>query len=177
MFKTRAKFMLLALLGLALSASVQAQWKWRDARGQVLYSDRPPPLTVPEKDILQSPTAVAPRIQIISSQPLGASASAPAPAASQPKAKTEAKADSEDEARRRKAEQERDAKARAEEQKNAAVRRENCVQARGYMRTLEDGMRISRTNEKGEREILDDAQRAQEIARTRGMINSECSKP
>lgn len=175
MFKTRAKFLLLALLGLALSASAQAQWKWRDARGEVLYSDRPPPLTVPEKDILQSPAAVTPRIQIISSQPLGAST--PAPAASKNQAKTEAKTDTEDEARRRKTEQEREAKARAEEQKNAAVRRENCVQARGYMRTLEDGMRISRTNEKGEREILDDAQRAKEIARTRGMINSECSKP
>lgn len=174
MFKTRARFLLLALLGLALGASVQAQWKWRDARGQVLYSDRPPPLTVPEKDILQSPSAATPRIQVISTQPLGASA--PVPAASKPQAKTDAKPEAEDEARRSKAEQEREAKARAEEQKNAAIRRENCVQARSYMRTLEDGMRISRTNEKGEREILDDAQRAQEIQRTRGVINSECGK-
>jgi hypothetical protein len=175
MFKTRAGFLWLALLGLVFSASAQAQWKWRDARGQVLYSDRPPPLTVPEKDILQSPSAVAPRIQIISSQPLGASA--PAPAASKPQAKTDAKLEAEEETRRRKAEQDSEAKARAEEQKNAAIRRENCVQARSYLRTLEDGMRISRTNEKGEREILNDAQRTQEIARTRGVINSECSKP
>lgn len=175
MFKVRARFMMLALLGLALSAPALAQWKWRDDQGKVLYSDRPPPHGVPEKDILQSPAAATPRIQIISSTPLGGTA--PAEAASQPKVKPESKADAELDARRRKAEQEQAAKERANEQKNVAARRENCNQARSYLRTLDDGMRIARTNEKGEREILDDQQRAQEVQRARGIMSSDCAKP
>ena len=42
----------LALLGLALAGSVQAQWKWLDAAGQVNYSDHPPPVSVPATRIL-----------------------------------------------------------------------------------------------------------------------------
>ena len=42
------------------------------------------------------------------------------------------------------------------------------------MRSLEDGMRIARTNDKGEREILDDQQRAQEIERTKQGMSSNC---
>lgn len=175
MFTLRARFIMLALLGLTLSGSALAQWKWRDAQGQVLYSDRPPPSSVPERDVLQTPAAAAPRIRVISSLPLGASA--PAEAASQPKGKSEAKPDAEADARRRKLDQEQADKARIEEQKNAAARRENCSQARSYLRSLEDGMRIARTNEKGEREILDDKQRAREAEHARSVIGSDCAKP
>jgi hypothetical protein len=42
------------------------------------------------------------------------------------------------------------------------------------MSTLESGIRLSRTNESGEREILDDKQRADEMQRTRQIIASEC---
>lgn len=167
--------LIFALLGLALSLPAAAQWKWRDAEGKVQYSDRPPPAGVAEKDILQQPASATKRIQVISSTPLGgAAASAPVEAASRPR--VESKADAELEARRRKAEQEQLAKARADEQKNAAIKSDNCNQARSYLRTLEDGMRVSRTNEKGEREILDDKQRAAEIQRARGVMNSDCAK-
>nr|WP_316638833.1 DUF4124 domain-containing protein [uncultured Roseateles sp.] len=169
--------LIFALLGLALSLPAAAQWKWRDAEGKVQYSDRPPPPGVTEKDILQQPGAATKRIQVISTAPLGGAASAPAEAALKPTAKAEAKADAELEARRRKAEQEQQAKAKADEQKNAAVKSDNCNQARNYLRTLEDGMRVSRTNDKGEREILDDKQRAAEIQRARGVMNNDCAKP
>ena len=43
------------------------------------------------------------------------------------------------------------------------------------MRTLESGMRLARTNDKGEREILDDKQRADETQRTRqDVIAADC---
>ncbi len=174
MFNVRATFMMLALLGLTLSTPVLAQWKWRDAQGQVLYSDRPPPFSVPEKDILQTPVAATQRIRVISSLPLGASAPAQTP--SQPQAKSESKSDAEAQAQRSKAEQEQAAKARADEQKNAAARAENCRQARSYLRSLDSGMRIARTKENGEREILDDKQRALEIQRARNVISSDCAK-
>ena len=45
----------------------------------------------------------------------------------------------------------------------AAQRADNCRRARTHMATLDSGMRMSRTNDKGEREVLDDKQRADEI--------------
>ena len=42
------------------------------------------------------------------------------------------------------------------------------------MRTLDSGIRIARTNEKGEREILDDSQREEEVRRTRDVISADC---
>jgi hypothetical protein len=166
-----------ALLGLALSLPAVAQWKWRDADGKVQYSDRPPPPGVAEKDVLQRPGSANKNIQVISTAPLGGGpASAPAEPASRPAPRAESKADAELEARRRKAESEAAAKAKAEEQKNAAIKNENCSQARNYLRTLEDGQRVSRTNEKGEREILDDKQRADEMRRARSVASSDCAK-
>ena len=73
------------------------------------------------------------------------------------------------------AEQEAAEKKKAEDAKNAAVRAENCTRAKEQMRTLDSGTRITRTNEKGEREFLDDKARAQEVQRTREALASECS--
>jgi len=53
-------------------------------------------------------------------------------------------------------------------------RSENCKRARAHMSSLESGMRLARTNEKGEREILDDKGRADEMQRTRQIISSDC---
>ncbi|MCV4821122.1 hypothetical protein OFM15_34105, partial [Escherichia coli] len=58
--------------------------------------------------------------------------------------------DKELEARKKKEEQEKEAKRRAEEEKLAKARAENCARARSYLQSLESGMRIARTNDKGE---------------------------
>jgi hypothetical protein len=42
------------------------------------------------------------------------------------------------------------------------------------MKSLEDGMRITKTDASGNREFLDDAQRAAEKDRTRKIIQSAC---
>ncbi|HET7527631.1 MAG TPA: DUF4124 domain-containing protein [Burkholderiaceae bacterium] len=143
-----------------------AQWKWKDARGQVVISDTPPPREIPERDVLSKPSAVMQR----------SAAAAAAPAASAPATETVAKAkvDPELEARRKKAEAEQGERAKAEEAKIAAARADNCQRAKAHMSTLDSGVRLSRTNEKGEREILDDKQRADEIQRTRQIIASDC---
>ena len=82
--------------------------------------------------------------------------------------------DAELEARRKKAEEERVAKQKADDEKQAKVRADNCERARSYERSLKDGLRISRTNEKGEREILDDRARSEELQRTQETIQSSC---
>jgi hypothetical protein len=155
------------LFAASLSAVAQnATWKWRDKNGQVHISDMPPPNDVPDKDILKKPTAA----RGYALPPAAAAASA----ASAPTGASAPKADPELEARRQKAAQEKDAKRQAEEATQAAARAENCKRAQSYLRTIEDGQRIARTNEKGEREILDDQQRAAETQRTKQVIASDC---
>ena len=145
------------LAGLLAAVPAQAgpQWKWRDANGVMQYTDRPPPAGTPDSQILSRPAQLnrAPK-------PAEAAAS---DAQAQTASKAAKAADPELEARRRKA-----------EEKKAKVRAENCDRARSYDRSLKDGMRIARTNANGEREVLDDQARADEIQRTQEAIQSNC---
>lgn len=156
-----------ALLGATLALPAAAQWKWRDKGGQIQYSDLPPPSGVAEQDILQRPHAAQRRAAATPVAPVASVASA----ASAAPVRT---VDAELEAKRRKAEQETEAKQKAADEKLAAMRAENCVRARNYLRSLDDGVRMARSNEKGEREILDEKARADEARRTRELIASEC---
>ena len=40
------------MLGLLPGTEAQAQWKWRDANGQIHYADHPPPASVPDRNVL-----------------------------------------------------------------------------------------------------------------------------
>ena len=68
-----------------------------------------------------------------------------------------------------------EAKAKAEKERQRTAERErDCVQARSELAALESGQRVSRFNSRGEREVLDDAGRADQIARTRKFVESDC---
>jgi Domain of unknown function (DUF4124) len=162
LFRTGCGIVAIALVSLSMVA--QAQWKWRDAQGRVQYSDQPPPPGVAAKDVLQSPIA-APPPRVV------APASAPAAAAPGKAAST---ADPALEAKRKQAQQEAEAKRKAEEAQQTQVKAQNCDRARDYMRTLDSGIRVARTNAKGEREIMDDATRAREAESTRQIMQSQC---
>ena len=151
-------------LTLVVLAPAQAQWKWRDAAGRVTASDRPPPMDIAEKDILARP--LAPQRRAVA--PASAAASAAVAAASATPLEAEV------EARRRAAEQQAAAKARADEERLAAQRAENCRRARSHLAALESGQRMARSNERGEREVLDDKGRAEEMRQARAVIASDC---
>jgi len=156
----------LAVLACLLIASpAEAQWKWRDSRGQIHISDIPPPRDVPEKDVLQRP-------ELTARQPAPAAPAASAVAAASAPAK--AAVDPELEERRKRAEQEQAARADADKQKAAAVRKDNCQRARDQLTTLDSGQRMARIKADGEREILDDDARAREAKRAREVIATEC---
>lgn len=166
------------MLGLSLAGSVAAQWKWRDAQGQVQYSDRPPPQSVPARDILGKP----PGSDTLTVREMGSARSVvtPASAASAPEGAAASKApadvraaQNQAAARQRQAEAD-EAKRKADEEKFAKQRADNCRRAQDYVRTLESGSRVARMNDKGEREFLDDAQRASELQRSRELVSSEC---
>ena len=157
---------LVLLLACWFSAPADAQWVWRDKDGRVNASDRPPPRDTADKDILSRPTANLRR----GAAPAASAASGAASAADAGKTPLEREV----EARKRAAEQEQAAKAKADDIRLAAQRAENCLRARSHQAALEGGQRIARLNDKGEREVIDDKGRAEELRQAREVIASEC---
>ena len=153
---------------LAVPALAGAQWMYLDKDGRKVFSDKAPPPETPPGKILRQPGMKKPAAD-------AAAAEAPAQAAAAPASAPRISGkDKELEARRKQAEaaEAEKNKARAEEQ--AKVQAENCARARQLKATFDSGQRIARTNAKGEREILDDAQRASEVKRIDGIIAADC---
>jgi len=149
----------LLVLAMMIAGPAAAQvYEWRDAQGQLQYSDLPP-LGVDAKVVY--PTL----------KPVGVDDKAgAAPAAAKPKTLAE----KELEFRQRRAEA-AEAQAKAEQDSSQAVERQRaCEQARNQLGALRSGQRIARFNSKGEREYLDDAGRADEIERTQKFADSVC---
>ena len=161
-----------AALLVLVALPVEAQWKWKDKSGHVQYSDLPPPAGTPDQDILARPMAqkrsasspFATASAAASAQPTGAASSPLVPRTVDPEL----------DARRKKAEGEQAAKNKVEEDRIAAVRADNCARARSQLRTLDSGIRVTRTNDKGEREFLDDQQRADETNHAKDAIAADC---
>ncbi len=180
-WRARAALLGAALCLLAVTAPAQAQWKWRDASGHVTASDRPPPREVPEKDILTRPATASgntsprkPYAAAVEQTASAPQAAASAPAATPPPGGRQSPLQAEVEAKRRAAEQEAVAKAKAEEERQAGLRADNCKRARAQVTTLESGIRVARVNAKGEREMLDDSSRAEELKVARAVVAGDC---
>lgn len=162
-----------------LSLSASAQWQWVDKDGLRVFSDRPPPSDIPEKNILKRPRQYGKTMG-------GAPAAAALPVPDAPGAAPQAQAGSPNPAgadkelmdKKKQAEKQaadaEAAKRKAEEERVAKTQAENCARARQALAGISSGQRLTRTNEKGEREFLDDAARAEEARRTQAIIDQEC---
>jgi hypothetical protein len=155
-------------LGLALTNPALAQWAWKDEAGRTVFSDQPPPASVKKEQIFRQPAA-----NVIAA-PTAPGAAAAASGASRAAAGPRTIAEQEQESRKRQQERADAEKKQAEQQANAARLQVECERARGYLRALEDGMRIARTDAQGNREVLDDEARNAEIARVRSNIAANC---
>ena len=168
LLKLSSALVLGVMLG-TFALPAMAQWKWRDTSGKIQYSDLPPPNGTPEKDVLQRPAGLKqPRVLVI---PYGApvAASAPAPVASGP-----SKAELDQQAKQKLQDQELAAKQKEDDRKVAQQKRENCGRAQDNLKLLQDGIRLTRQNERGETIVIDERQRAEEMQRSRSVIASEC---
>jgi hypothetical protein len=150
---------------LAQTAPLPPAWKWRDASGQINVSDLPPPTSVPAKDILERPPVQRKSVE---------AAAAAASAASTSLATATPRTDPELEARRKRTVDEQAALQQQQLERDAALRADNCSRANAQLALLNDGQRIARTNAQGEREVLDDKARAEELQRTRAVVASNC---
>lgn len=163
----RALFWLLS--GGLLSFGAAAQWQWIDQDGRHVFSDRAPPASVPDKNIVKRPTA-------------SQGAPAPAPDASAPRAPAQGAASAAKPGvlnamladQQRKAEQAQTSRRQADEARQAGIRADNCQRARRAKSALDAGARMSQTNAQGEREVMDEAARAAETRRLQAIIDSDC---
>lgn len=142
---------------LAATAAHAGITQWVDAEGKVHFSDQPAPSTAKSKKTLD--------IRARS----GASMSAP-----DDKSGGKSLAERELESRKRRVEAEEAAARQAKDQEEAKQRKENCAQARNQLRALQDGQRISKYNEKGERAFLEDSDRPKAIQDAQQAVDSWC---
>jgi hypothetical protein len=148
----------------------QAQWQWVDKDGRKVFSDRPPPADVPAGKILRQPGGRP------AAAAEAAPAAAPAPAAAAVVAPPAEGRDKGLEEKRKQAEAAAAEKKKAEEAKLAALKADNCQRARDGKNAIDSGLRMARVNDKGEREILDDNQRAAEAKHLQAVIDRDCAK-
>lgn len=160
-----------AALVAVYAVPASAQWAWRDESGRTVYSDRPPPASVKTDQILRQPSAQsfgAPSVQNAAA-PEGKGDARDAPKG--PKTLAER----EQEFRKRMQENADAEKKQADEQARNEQRSAECDRMRGYLKALEDGQRVARTDAQGNREFLDDAARAKEVARVRDGLSRNCN--
>ncbi|MBZ2209328.1 DUF4124 domain-containing protein [Massilia soli] len=169
MKRTTAFSLLLATVALTCVAGLaQAQYVWVDAKGIKQYSDRSPPSSIPDRNILKAPgrpmVAVAPG-DLLPAAPA-------APAAESAKAAPPTVADRNVEFNKRASDKAAaDKKAAAEAQAKAAMA-DQCAAAREYKAQLESGERIGTVGKTGERAFMSDAERATASAKTNKVLSA-----
>jgi hypothetical protein len=163
-------FVSVAFATLFAAGAASAQFVWLDEKGVKQYSDMPPPPSVPKSRILKGLSKEA-----RAANPADAAVSdnkdkAPtANADKQPMTTAERNA----EFQKRRTEQAEKEKKAAEQEKLAADKEKSCERAREYQRTLESGVRITRSDKDGERTFVSDEERARELRDTRTLLQ-EC---
>ncbi|MDO9404243.1 MAG: DUF4124 domain-containing protein [Polaromonas sp.] len=172
--KAAAKTLLVALAAGTFCLSALAQWQWVDKDGRKVFSDRSPPAEIPEKNILKRPAgSVPPRAVEVQPVDDGVSETPPTPVARASAPKLSGK-DVQLEAKKKQAEDDEAAKKRAEEERITKARIEGCARAKQDLATLQSGVRLASVNAKGERQIYDDAKRAEETKRAQESIAASC---
>lgn len=154
--------LLLLVLSCFWAAGAFAQWQWLDKDGHKVFSDRPPPQDIPEKNILKQPQMGAQPRQQVAGTPVVTQAP---PGQGKDKQLEDNKA---------KAEAAEAAKKKADEERQAKVRADNCARAKRTKVQLADGQLVGHVNAKGERSFMDDATRAAELRRADEIIASDC---
>jgi hypothetical protein len=141
------RILFLACVLAASPAALAQLYKWVDKDGRVSYSDQPPPAQQSKQLNLSTGQPAAPQRSAVEVE--------------------------KDLAAKRGEAQEKAKVAENLEQK-ARIDAENCTRAKTYLRTVTDGGRISSTDAKGERIILDDKQIEEERVKAQKTVDEAC---
>jgi hypothetical protein len=159
----------LLVLACTLPALSFAQWQWIDKDGHKVFSDQSPPAEVPAKNILRRPGSRGASAQAAEQSATASQAASPATGVPKLSGK-----DTELLAKKKQAEAADAEKKKAADEQVAKARAENCTRAKRSKANYDTGVRVSTTNDKGEREYMDDAARAAEVKRLEGVIATDC---
>ncbi|WP_109041819.1 DUF4124 domain-containing protein [Azospira sp. I13] len=150
-FSAAVWFAGMAAFGLSTSAAMAGGlYTWKDENGLTVMSDKPPVGKNQQKRVINVPEPTSP--------------------AAPPKTF----ADREMEFRRDQQARQEKAKKADEEKAQAAKNKEGCESARRNLQLYQSGERIARRTDSGEREFLDEDQRAAEAAKAQKAVNEWC---
>lgn len=151
--------LLIIISMLMLATATQAEvTRWVDAEGKVHYSDRAPPSTVKSQknlDLKNNPALPQ--------------------AAPDNKGGEKSLAEKELEFRKRRVQAEETATKQARDQEEATRKKVNCEQARNQLQALQEGQRMAKYNEKGERVFLEGSDRDKAIEEAKKSADSWCN--
>jgi hypothetical protein len=146
----KMSYSVLAALLLCSTTLVFADvYRWVDSQGRVQYSDQPPPGSNAKKVTNKPATGT---------QGSGA----------------KSYQDQDQEFRKRRVEEEEAAKKQTTADQQAKTTQKNCAEAKSQLSLLQGGGRISKTNEKGEKEFLDEKGIESAIADARKAVADWC---
>jgi hypothetical protein len=148
---------------LLFASFAHAQYVWIDEKGLKQFSDRPPPPTIPLKNIIKAPNHSALAV------PGAEAAAGDAKVAVETKAPPSLADRNVDYKKRAKEQAEKDAKSQ-EEEKDKTAKKENCEIARTQRNELLSGERFTVTDKNGERAYMTDAQRAEKVAKANKVL-------
>lgn len=147
------RFTLLIAALIASQMAVAQSYKWVDANGRTHYTDQPPGAGKPATALKTAPPAAT-----------------AAPPAVQPSL-----AEQEQAFRKRRQDAEDKSAKTAKEQQAAKERANQCQNARRNLVSLESGARVTRRNEQGEREFLNEEQLETDRSQARRFIQENCA--
>lgn len=157
------------LASTASLTSVHAQtYQWKDSTGKTVISDTPPP----------SSTKGSRAIKTTTPPPATSTGATESSSAEKPveNAASTPQTTAEKELEFRKRQQEAREKAEKAEKEAAAARekRDTCERARSNYRVLQSDVPVAQADRKGEMQVMNNAQRQQELERTRRIMQEAC---
>jgi len=158
-----------ASLAMPLFASAEI-YKWKDKDGVVRYSDVPPPSNIKQESIGKK-KAMAP----VESAPPAADDVKSVPAATKQSEVKDAIDPEAEAARVRQQNAETEKNNKQEKELQAKLKEDNCRAAKANHEAYTQGGRVSKMNEKGEREYLGDKELKEGAEKTQAEIDEYCN--
>ena len=147
-----------------MQAPAHAQYSWIDDHGTRVFSDRPPPPGTPPSRILKAPRTPASASPYALPAPADPATAGPSDTAKPPPPTL---ADREAEFRKRAAQRDADERKALDEAQRKADAAEQCAAARRSEASLASGTRVADVDDKGERIVLSDEEKARRLAQAR----------
>lgn len=163
--------MLSVLMTLPIAANAEV-YKWKDKDGVTRYSDTLPPSNVQKLPINGKKPVVAPPTAAMPKE--GAEGGAPAAAASGADAKKKPVASLKGDAIKRQEQVEEEKKKAEQKEAELQIKQQNCTTAKAAMQNYQQGGRIYKMNEKGEREYENGASIAKGLEQAKKDVEQYC---